>query len=768
MFVGLAGLTSGCAAQESGGGGSYDDGTGDPTATFVGREVCASCHADETELWEDSHHDLSMQPASNETILGDFSGVTITQFGITSTFLEQNSQFIVQTEGPDGILQDYPVVYTFGVDPLQQYLVEFPGGRLQALSLAWDSRSADAGGQRWFHLYPDEQIAPDDPLHWTSPNQNWNYMCAECHSTNIDKNFRLAENRYETTWAEVDVSCESCHGPASAHVSWARALSDGELRREIPSSGLTLSLKDKPPAAWVFDMEAGVAERTPPRDSRIEIETCARCHSRRSALTDEYVYGRPLMDSHRPALLDSSLYHPDGQVLDEVYVYGSFLQSKMFAAGVTCSDCHDPHSLKVRGTGNAICAGCHLPAKFDVPSHHFHKVDSPGARCVECHMPATQYMVVDPRRDHSIRIPRPDLSISLATPNACNICHADQSNQWSTDAIEGWYGPDHTPAPHFGTAIHAGRQGLPGAAEALRRLADNPVIPPIVRATAFSLLERNFTPESLFVSRRALTDPDPLVRAAAVSTLGLVQTEARSELVVPLLTDPVRAVRLEAARVLAGVPLDRLSDSQRVTLTRTLEEYRVSQLTNADRAETHLNLGVLAVQLGRYDDAEGAYRTALRIDSGFVAAHLNLADLYRQQGREAEGEKVLRDALAVTEEPAHVEHSLGLLLVRQGRLPEALQALRSAAERRPDLSRYVYVYGVALQSSGNVPGALEVLSTAHERHPEDRDLLIALITMHRDTGSRELALEFARKFTETSPRDAVARQLLNELEGGLR
>ncbi|MCS5703134.1 MAG: tetratricopeptide repeat protein, partial [Acidobacteria bacterium] len=245
-------------------------------------------------------------------------------------------------------------------------------------------------------------------------------------------------------------------------------------------------------------------------------------------------------------------------------------------------------------------------------------------------------------------------------------------------------------------------------------------------------------------------------------------TEARSELAVPLLTDPVRAVRLEAARVLAGVPLDRLSDGQRVTLTRTLEEYRVSQLTNADRAETHLNLGVLAVQLGRYDDAEGAYRTALRIDSGFVAAHLNLADLYRQQGREAEGEKVLRDALAVTEEPAHVEHSLGLLLVRQERLPEALQVLRSAAERRPDLSRYVYVYGVALQSTGNVLGALEVLSTAHERHPEDRDLLIALITMHRDAGSRELALEFARKFSETSPRDAVARQLLNELEGGVR
>ena len=265
MFVGLAGLPSGCAAPKSGDGESRYDATSDPTATFVGRAVCASCHADETELWKDSHHDLSMQPAGAETILGDFSGVTLTQFGITSTFFKRNDQFIVQTEGPDGILQDYPVVYTFGVDPLQQYLVEFPGGRLQALSLAWDSRTTDAGGQRWFHLYPDERITSDDPLHWTSPNQNWNYMCAECHSTSVDKNFHLAENRYETTWAEIDVSCESCHGPASTHVSWARALTDGELRTDIPSSGLTLSLKDEPPAAWVFDLETGLAARTPPR-----------------------------------------------------------------------------------------------------------------------------------------------------------------------------------------------------------------------------------------------------------------------------------------------------------------------------------------------------------------------------------------------------------------------------------------------------------------------------------------------------------------------
>ena len=767
LLFGLAGFGAGCAVSES------DDASRgapprEPAATFVGRAACASCHAAETALWEGSHHDLAMQHADTQTVLGDFNEATIRQFGVTSTFFTRDGEFVVRTEGPDGILTDYSVAYTFGVDPLQQYLVEFPGGRLQALSLAWDSRPANVGGQRWFHLYPDEPITPQDPLHWTGQNQNWNFMCAECHSTNVNKNFNLIENRYDTTWSEIDVSCESCHGPASTHVTWAQDLTAGEGEVDERSNGLTVSLKGAPPAAWMFDIDTGIAARKPPRESRSEIESCARCHSRRSVLAEEYVYGRPLMDSHRPALLEDPLYHPDGQISDEVYVYGSFLQSKMYAAGVTCSDCHDPHGLEVRGAGNATCAGCHLPAKFDIPDHHFHEAGSPGSRCVECHMPAVDYMVVDPRRDHSIRVPRPDLSLSLGTPNACNACHIDQSVQWAADAVAGWYGADRASAPHFGEAIRAGRQGLPGAAGALRQLADSPLAPSIVRATAFSLLERHFTGDAVPVVRRALGDDDPLVRVAAVSALGLIPPEARLELAMPLLTDPVRAVRLEAARVLAPTPVDRLSGGQRATLTRMLNEYRASQLVNADRAEAHLNLGVLDAQLGRYDDAERSYRTALRMNAAFSATHLNLADLYRQQGRDSEGEVVLREALTLAVDPAPIEHSLGLLLVRQRRLPEALRMLHRAAERRPDLPRYAYVYGVALQSSGDMDAALKVLLAAHERHFDDRDLLIALITMHRDAGMRDTALEFAHRFVEVSPRDPVARQLLGELEDSVR
>ena len=732
-------------------------------ATFVGSQKCSTCHMQETQLWSSSHHDLAMQSANSDTVLGNFNETTFTHFGVTSTFSKRNGEYFVRTEGQDGTLEQYPVAYTFGVDPLQQYLIEFPDGRLQALSIAWDSRPCDAGGQRWFHLYPDERITYDDPLHWTNHYQNWNFMCSECHSTNVDKNFIFDEDRYETTWSEIDVSCEACHGPASNHVAWAGAAAVTSEVNTDTSKGLTFGLKNAP-AAWIIDIDTGLATRTPPREKRTEIETCARCHSRRSVVSDLYVHGQPLMDTHSPALLEDVLYHPDGQILDEVYVYGSFLQSKMYAEGVSCNDCHDPHSLQVRGTGNSVCSGCHLPDKFDTPDHYFHQVGSSGASCVNCHMPERNYMVIDGRRDHSLRVPRPDLSLVLGTPNACNSCHTEESVEWAMAAVTEWYGSNKTVASHYGEAIYAGRNGLSGAAQALRQLADDPDMPGIARASAISLLEGYFSAVDLPLLRRALNDDDPIVRAASVSASEVLPPPMRAELVVPLLYDPIRAVRLQAGRVLASVSTNVLSGSQVSKLNQVLDEYRASQLVNADRAEAHLNLGVLHTQLGEFDEAEQYYQTALSLDPSFLAGYLNLADLYRQLERDEEGEAVLREALAGTNDPAPVEHSLGLLLVRQKRLPEAIRALGRAAELRPEMARYAYVYAVALESVGDVESALSVLSDAHTRVPENRDLLIALVTMHRESGSHESAVEYARKLFALTPQDPAARQLLQQLE----
>ncbi|MFQ5985724.1 MAG: multiheme c-type cytochrome, partial [Alphaproteobacteria bacterium] len=499
-------------AQRAGG---YGEAVGE--ATFVGRQACAACHPREVELWRGSDHDLAMQAVDEKTVLGDFDNATFTYFGVTSTFFKRDGKFFVRTDGPDGELHEYEIAYTLGASPLQQYLVPFRGGRYQALSIAWDTRRREQGGQRWFHLYPDEKIDHADLLHWTRPNQNWNFMCAECHSTNLKKNYRLDGNRYETTWSEIDVSCEACHGPGSRHVAWAKVARRGDQAEKGKTRGLLVVLKDR--GTWVPDPEKGTARRASPPGPRREVEACARCHSRRVVIRADYVHGRPLLDTHRLALLREGLYHADGQLQEETYVYGSFLQSRMYRAGVTCSDCHEPHSLALRATGNAVCTQCHQAAKFDTPSHHFHRPGSPGAACVECHMPVRTYMVVDPRRDHSLRIPRPDLSVRLGTPDPCTACHRDRAPGWAAETVARWSGSKRRSGPHFGDALHLGRSGHPGAEAALRELATNPEAPAIVRASAVSLLRRYPTPAALGVIRRALGDRDPLVRAAAVRAL---------------------------------------------------------------------------------------------------------------------------------------------------------------------------------------------------------------------------------------------------------
>ncbi len=753
----ITGALLGCSA------GPADQSTA-PSATYVGGQACAACHKREHGLWSGSDHDLAMQVATEASVLGDFNNTTFTNFGLTSRFYKRDNKFFVRTDGPDGKLRDYEVRYTFGVTPLQQYLIEFADGRIQVLDIAWDTRPKTAGGQRWFHLHPDEKITHEDVLHWTGPYLNWNFMCAECHSTNLKKNFDLKTNTFQTTWSEINVSCEACHGPGSRHVAWAEAIARGEGPHDGGQKGLVVLLKDPDSGTWHIDPETGSAKRSTPLRSNVQIETCARCHSRRGIIYDEYVHGRPLMDTHRPALLDERLYYPDGQILDEVYVYGSFLQSKMYRAGVACSDCHNPHSLKLHTEGNALCSRCHLSEKYDTPSHHFHKPGSPGAQCVECHMPSKNYMVVDPRRDHSMRVPRPDLSVKLGTPNACTGCHRDRSAQWAADTMTKWYGPKWATDLHYGEALYAGREGLPGAEQALVTLAGDSSKPNIARASALSLLRRYPSPASFGAIQRGLKDDDPMVRFAALSALEIVEPKDRLRLAFPLLNDPVRTVRLEATRVLGPVPSDMMTAEERRVRDHAFTEYAESQRVNADRAGSHMNIGVLYTDRGQFDKAEAAYRTALRVDPKFFQGYVNLADLYRVQGRDPEGEAILRKGLTVAPEAASVHHALGLLLARQGRMAEAVEALGRAASLEPAYASYSYIYAVALHDVGKTQRAVAVLEKAHQRHPYDRDLLLALVTINRDRGSLDSAIRYAKKLVALSPDDPAAQHLLKQLE----
>ena len=707
-----------------------------------------------------------MDHATDKSVLGDFNDASFDYYGVQSRFFRKDGKFLVETDGPDGKLATFEVKYTFGIDPLQQYLVEFPDGRLQALSLAWDSRPKEQGGQRWFHLYPNEEIKHDDILHWTKLNQNWNFMCSECHSTGVRKNYDAANDRFNTTWAEISVGCETCHGQGSHHVAWARDQQSWWPfgKHEDKSKGLAVRFDERSDITWRNDPRTGNPQRnfTPPI-LRKEVETCGLCHARRAEFSEDWVPGQWLSDTHVVSELSRGLYYADGQMQDEVYNYGSFKQSKMFAAGVTCSDCHDPHSAKLKASGDGVCLQCHSSDKYATAAHNHHDAVKAPVACASCHMPTRTYMVVDPRHDHSLRIPRPDLSVKLGTPNACNDCHTDKSAEWAASAIESWYGPNREGFQNYADAFHAAWTDQPDAAKLLAAVAADGNAPAFARASALTDLAPSLSPANGNLAREGLSDPDPMVRIGALDMLESVPAAQIWPLASPLLSDPSRGVRIRAASLLAVVPTANQPPADRERFERAAAEFINAQRFNADRPEARSALGSFFAKRGRPAEAEAEYKAALRLSPQYAPAAVNLADLYRGLGREADGESVLRAALLASPQDAGLHHALGLTLVRLKRADQALDELRSAAELDPGQARYAYVYAVALHSAGRVGEAMTELKENLARHPNDRDTLLALITFSRDGGDAGAALEYAEQLAQIAPQDRGLAALIEEL-----
>lgn len=736
--------------------------TPDSGPGYVGSSACKTCHAEQYRSWLGSHHDLAMQAATDATVLGDFGGRVFEHRGVRSRFFRDGPRFMVETQGADGAQHVYEVGFTFGVAPLQQYLVGFPDGRYQALTVAWDSRPAEAGGQRWFSLYPDEDVPPGDELHWLSSAHNWNFACAECHSTNLRKGYDSAQDRYATTWSEIDVGCEACHGPASRHVELAEAAGRGESAAYPADHGLVVQLA--PGATWSAAEGSDTAVRTSAAKGASQLELCGRCHARRSQLSEDYRHGAPLSDSHRVALLEDGLYFPDGQMLDEVYVYGSFRQSRMHAAGVTCSDCHEPHSLKIRRAGNALCTACHKAEAYDSSRHHFHPAGGDGSACVDCHMPARTYMVVDPRRDHSFRIPRPDLAASLGVPDVCSGCHKGRSAAWAAQQIRQWYGADRREGfQTYAAAFAAARADQADAPERLAALAVDPAAPAIARATALGALGAHLGPGSIQAVVNGLYAEDALERRAAVEALARLDRDTRWKLLVPLLADPVRGVRIAVAVALSDVRVAELEAADRPRLQRVFDEYLAAERLNADRAEHWVNLAGFHARQGMIDESERAFGEALRRDPGYLPAYVNQADLLRTLDREADAERVLRAGIAARPNAASLHHALGLLMIRTGRTEAAMESLKTAYEFAPEAPRFGYVYGVALDSTGAAPQALKVWEAVAGRHPNDRDSLQALaVGLHRQ-GLNEQALGYAERLRQLLPGNRSVVELIETI-----
>lgn len=700
------------------------------TAEGSSPEQCVSCHQNQVNDWQKSDHAKAMDIASPSSVIADFNNVTLEHYGQSAKFTTVDGNYWATISRAE-TTQKYQLDYTFGHYPLQQFLVKADGGRYQVLPFSWDSRAESEGGQRWFAIYEDEDIKANDRLHWQQPLQNWNGMCADCHSDGLKRNYSVAENSFDTTWDNINVGCQSCHGKMTEHTTKG-AIVEKQYAGSKEIAKWLLSLEDLK-GEWI-------TRRPSAKRDNSFMENCYACHSLRSPLTDGFVQDIPFLDQFSPNFIASPLYHTDGQIKEEVYVYGSFLQSKMHAAGVNCLDCHDEHTMKIKAPDNGVCLQCHNPAVFNVQSHHRHQPESEGSLCVNCHMPTNTYMGVDARRDHSFKIPRPHLSDRNNTPNACTQCHDDKSNQWAAENLKKWHGD---PARLTTTESDFHRLQLGERLSVAQHLAvvNDKSLSEILRATAITHLPN--TVGQLFDAQiqNWVNSDEPLIRLALAKNGQLLAPEDRQKSFATLLSDQYRAVRTAAANHLVNIPV-----VDKALLQKALNELMHSNDINSWRGEGHLNQSMVHMTQGDPAKTIEALTNGIEVDPYFTENYINLADIYRAIGDTANEKITFQAGLNATPNSAMLQYSYGLHLIRAKKTGSALQAFGKAVKMSPDNSQFAYVYLIAMDANGQTKRAVSILKSIIRRFNGDPQLA-------------QLGMSFAQKLNDEQSYNYFAKFL---------
>lgn len=681
----------------------------------LSNQECAACHKTELQHWQKSDHAKSMALPSKSTVLANFNKTTVEHHGQKAVFYIKDNRYFVDISYDDNT-ETLAIAYTFGHYPLQQFLVETEVGRLQVLPFAWDSRTLAEGGQRWYHNYANEEIRPEDRLHWRQPLQNWNGMCADCHSDGLKRNFDGETNTFNTEYTDINVGCISCHD-AKPH-----------------AENIASSQPKKTAGHWQRKSGENTAKWTGDKRDNSFMDNCFSCHSLRSPLTDGITPGGKFLDKFSPQLLQAPMYHADGQIKEEVYVYGSFLQSKMFANGVNCIDCHDQHTMKIKIPGNGLCLQCHASEVFDKPEHHNHPVGSDGAQCVNCHMPDNRYMGVDDRRDHSFKIPRPDLSQKLATPNACTSCHEGKDNQWAVNFMSKWQAKPRTDSQTQQDfwALKTG-QSLP--VERHLAIVADASIDVISRATALQMLAFSTDQISAPLLKPYLTSDEDLLRLAAASASTLINPGFRAEQLAPLLNDPLKAIRVAAARSLVDIYMP---EAHTLSFNKAFTELNYSNELSGWRGEGLLNQGGISMARNDLNATEKAFKKAIKVDPYFDSAYSNLAELYRNQGKNAQVVAVYNSALNKIPNSALLHYGYGLHLVRQQQLANAVAKFKKAMQLDPTNTQYAYVYALSVDGTGDTPQALTILKDNINNYPANQQLVelgLSLAQKNQDKAS---------------------------------
>lgn len=701
-------------------------------AAYAGSESCRECHAPAYSHWASSHHALAERPLNLSLDQAAFDPVREVKPGSqTSQARFVQGQFQIVTAGPGGQHKPFSLERAIGVEPLRQYLAVSDGGRFQVTELAFDPRRGD-----WFDVFGAEDRQPGEWGHWTGRGMTWNQMCASCHNTRLRKNYDAAADRYTTAMAERGVGCEACHGPMKTHVLWQK-------ERPQPARGDPTLLRLARPQM---------------------METCGSCHARRGELTGDFHPGERFLDHYLLSIPDETdLYYADGQVREENYEYTSFLSSRMSAAGVTCLDCHEPHSGKTLAADNTLCQRCHGPPiapapKIDAAMHSHHPPNAAGGRCVECHMPRTTYMQRHPRRDHGFPIPDPWLTQQHGIPNACNRCHLDRDSTWSLAAVENWFGERmNRPSRTRAQTIAKTRAGETNVVPDLLRLAREEKIP-LWRATATRFLER-WAADSTVTDHvlERVGDADPLVRVQAAHALAGLMELSHSKALNSLrflLSDSTRAVRLEAAWALRST-LETNSVAGRDLLH--------SLAFNADQPAGAMQFGVFLMERNLNNAALEWFQRAVNWDGHSAPLREALAVALSSLGRTSEAVRELETACRLAPKEAPYRYKLGLALNEAGKATAAVTALEEAVKLDPQLAQAWYNLGLGYSALERPEEALQALARAESIDSASARIPYARATVLAQLGRTEEARRAAGRALEIQPGYPEAASLLNAL-----
>jgi predicted CXXCH cytochrome family protein len=700
-----------------------------PEAKPVRSTECRSCHEEIFKTWSGSDHALALRPVEAKADADAFTPPQdFSQHGIDYHVAWKDGKPEVTEKRGSDPARPYTADFALGFRPLRQYVVPVGDGRYQVAELAFDPAKKE-----WFNVFDDERRRPGEWGHWRGRGMNWNSMCAHCHTTDFHKNYDAARDTYASKWIEDGVGCVQCHGDLAADHT------DPKRKPAAPHAPTAADLK------------------------RAQ-ETCAPCHARNELLTGMLHPGGAYNDYQRLTLpLEASVFYPDGQVRDEDFNYTSLLTSRMGGkAGVTCLDCHEPHSGRtlLPASDNTLCMRCHgAPGPMKAPvidalAHSHHKPGSTGNQCINCHMPTTTYMQRDPRHDHGFLKPDPLLTKELGIPNACNRCHTDQNTDWAIKFANDWYGPKlESRQRERARAVAAAQAGAHDAAGKLISLAASEEVP-AWRATLLLLARNAVTsdPRVIPAARTALADADPLVRSAAVQVLGNVPAEAAS--IRPLLNDPVRLVRLDAAWVLST----ELPENS--AIRKELDAYLA---VSADQPTGRLRIAQDLFNRGRAAEAEAPLRKAADWDPNSAGIYDALGIVLNDAGKPAEAAAALWRAAQLNPADAGPAFNAALAFAGAGRLPDAELALRETLRRDPRHDRAQYNLGLLLNQTGRVSEALAAIEAAEKLAPRVADYPYARATILYQRGDRDGALAAARRAVELDPTNADARQLLNQL-----